>query len=64
MGFVLRSTENIMGEHIINWGSKTFLNLDYAEDLSIIDENVGKMNEFLEVLQVHGARIGLKTNFN
>jgi len=29
---------------------KTLLVLDYADDLSILDESVGKMNELLEVL--------------
>ena len=32
------------------------------DDLSILDESVSKMNEFFEVLQVQGARIGLKIN--
>ena len=43
-------------------GRKTLLDLDYADDLSILDESVSKMNEFLEVLRVQGARIGLKIN--
>ena len=51
-----------MGDHGIKWGGKTLLDLDYADDLSILDESVSKMNEFLEVLQVKGARIGLKIN--
>ena len=38
------------------------LDLDYADDLSILDESVSKMNEFFEVLRVHCARIGLKIN--
>ena len=33
------------------------------DNLSIIDENVSKMNELLEVLRVQDARIGLKINF-
>ena len=40
----------------------TVLDLDYADDLSILDESVSKINELLEVLQVQGARIGLKIN--
>ena len=32
------------------------------DDLSILDESVSKMNEFLEVLQVQSARTGLKIN--
>ena len=34
-----------MGEHGIKYGSKTFLNLDYADDLSIVDGSLSKMNE-------------------
>ena len=41
-----------MGEHGIKWGSKTFLDLYYADNLSILDESVSKVNELLEVLQV------------
>ena len=37
--------------------------MDYADDLSILDESVSKMNELLEVFRVQGARIGLKINF-
>jgi len=43
-------------------GRKTLLDLDYADDLSILYESVSKMNEFLKVLRVHGARICLKIN--
>ena len=38
------------------------LDLDYAGDLSILDESLSKMDEFLEVLWVQGAKIGLKIN--
>ena len=62
MDFVLRSTGKTMGYHRINWGGKTLLNLDYADGLSILDESLSKMIELLEVLQVQGARIGLKIN--
>ena len=51
-----------MGEHRIKWGSKTLLDLDYAYDLSILDERVRKMNELLEVLRVQSARIDWKIN--
>ena len=34
----------------------------YADDLSILDESVSKMNEVLEILRVQGARIGFKIN--
>ena len=59
-GFVLRSTGEAMGDYEIKRGEKKLLDLDYADDLSILDENVSKMNELLEVLRVQGARIGLE----
>ena len=62
MDFVWRSTAKAMGEHGIKWGSKTLLDVDYADDLSILDENVSTMNEFLEILRVHGARIDMEIN--
>ena len=52
----------ISGDHGIKWGGKTLLDLYYADDLSILDESVSKMNEVLEVLRVQGAKIGLKIN--
>jgi hypothetical protein len=62
MDFVLRITGKAMGDHGIKLGSKTLLDLDYSDDLGILDESVSKMNELLEVLQVQGARIGTKIN--
>ena len=62
MVFVLKSTGKAMGHHGHNWGGKTLLDLNYADDLSILDESVSKVNELLEVLRVLGARIGLKIN--
>ena len=47
MDFVSRSIEKVMGEPGIKWGRKTLLDLDYADDLSILDESVSKMNELL-----------------
>ena len=41
---------------------KTLVDLDYAADLSVIDENVGRINKFLDILRVRWARIGLKVN--
>ena len=41
-----------MGDHEIRWRGKILLDLDYAEDLSILDESVSIMNELLKVLQV------------
>ena len=43
-------------------GSKHFLELDFVDDFSILDESMRKMNELLDVLQVQGATIGLKIN--
>jgi hypothetical protein len=51
-----------MEEHGIKWGSINFQDIDYADDLNILDEKVSKLNELLEILRVHGARIGLKIN--
>ena len=52
MDFVLRSTGKAIGEHGIKWEGKIFLDLDYADDLSILDEIVSIMNELLEVFRV------------
>jgi len=38
------------GYHGIKWGEKICLDLNYTDDLSILDESVSKMNEHLEVL--------------
>ena len=62
MNFISKSTEKAIGDHRIKWGGKMLLDLDYADDLSILDESLSKMNEFLEVLQVQGAKTGLKIN--
>jgi hypothetical protein len=35
-----------MGEYGTKWESKTFPDLGYADDLSIFDESVCKMNQF------------------
>jgi hypothetical protein len=51
-----------MGDRRIKWGGKYLLDLDYADDLSILDESVSKMNELFEVLRVQGVRIGLIIN--
>jgi len=60
LDLVFRSTAKAMTEHRIKWGSKTFPDLDYADDLSILDESLSKTNRLLEVLQVQGARTDLK----
>jgi len=62
MDFIIKSTAKKMGEPTFKWKSKTLLDLDYADDLSILDEDVSKLNEYLGVLQVHGPSIGLKLN--
>ena len=62
MDFDLRSTARAMGKHRIQWRSRTLLNLDFADDLKILDENVSKMNELLEVLRAKGGVIGFKFN--
>ena len=53
--FVLSSTGMTMGDHGIKWRGKTLLDLDYAYDLSILDESMRKINEISEVLRVQGA---------
>ena len=60
MDFVLRSIRKVMGDHGIKRRGYTLLDLDYADDLSILDESLSKMNEFLDALRVQGAKIGLK----
>ena len=62
MDFLLRSTGKALREHGIKWGGKTLLDFDYADDPNILDENVSKKNELLQVLRAQGARIGLKIN--
>ena len=41
---VRRSKARVMGEHGIKWESETLLDLDCADDLSILDENSSKIN--------------------
>jgi hypothetical protein len=62
MDSVLRSTGKAMGDHGIKWRGKIQLDLDYADDLSILEKSVSKMNELLEVLRVQGARLSFKIN--
>ena len=45
MDFVLKSRGEAIGDHGIKWEGKTLLDLDYADDLSILDESVSKMNK-------------------
>ena len=49
MDFVLRNTGKAMGKHRIKWGRKAFLDLNYADDFSILDENVSTINEPVQV---------------
>ena len=62
MDFVLRSTGRKMGDYGIKRGGKTLPDLDYSDDLRILDASVSRMNELLEVLRVQGSRIGLTIN--
>ena len=50
-----------MEEHGVTCEIKTHLDLDYADDLSILNENISKQNEPSEVLQVQYAK-SLKIN--
>ena len=63
MDLVLWGTSKATEEDGIQWRSKTLLDIDYSDDLSVPDENVSKMNELLEVLRVQSATIDLKINF-
>ena len=45
MDFVLSSRGKAMEDLEIKRVEKTLLDLDYADDLSILDESVGKINE-------------------
>ena len=47
--FVLKSTGKAMGNHGIKWWKKNSIDLDFADDLSILDESVSKTNEPLEI---------------
>ena len=55
MEFVLKSTGKAIGDHGIKWGGKTLVDLDYADDLSILDESVSKMN----VKKTKSLRLGI-----
>ena len=59
MEFVLRNGAIAMGDHGIKWDSKTLLDLEYAHEFIILVDNVGKINDFSDVLRTQGARIGL-----
>ena len=58
--FVLRNAAKALGEYGTKLESKTVLDLNYADDLIVLDENVRKVNNFLNVLRVQGKRIVLK----
>ena len=62
MDFVLKSRGKVLGDHGTKRARKTLLDVDYADDLSILDESGSKINKFLEIFRVQGARIGLKIN--
>ena len=44
-GLGLKEYRKGQGDHLIKWGGKTLLDLVDADDLSILDESVSKMNE-------------------
>ena len=60
--FALRTIVKATGEHEIKWEGKTFLDLDYSDDLSVLDKDISKISEFSEVVKVEAARKGLKFN--
>ena len=41
-GLCLKTTGKAVGNQGIKWGEKIFLDLDYADDFSILEENVSK----------------------
>jgi len=41
--------EEQMREHRIKCGSRSLLDLGYTDDMTILDENARKINEFLEI---------------
>ena len=49
MDFVLKRTGKALRDRGIKWGRKTFLDLDYADDSSILDESLSKIKEFGEL---------------
>ena len=44
----------------MKWRGKIPLDLHYADDLTILEGSVSKMNKLLKVLRIQGARLGLK----
>ena len=62
MYLTLASTGKAIREHGIKLERKNLLDFDYADDLSILEESLSKVNELLEVSPVQGPRIGLKIN--
>ena len=58
MSFILRNSAKATEERGMEWKRKTHLNLDFIDDLRILDK-ICKMNKLLEVLKVQGARTGL-----
>ena len=45
-GLRLKENSKGMGDNGIKWGGKTLLDLDYAYDLSTLDESVSKIMIF------------------
>ena len=52
MGFLLMSTGKVKGELEMKWKGKFFLQLDYANEFSILDKSVSKRNELVVILMI------------
>ena len=55
VGLCLKENRKGKGRIRNQMGRKTFLDLDYADDLSILDESVSKMKEIIEVFASSGC---------
>ena len=59
---ILTNNKALVSDNFAKGLSNILKGLDYADDLIILDENISKTNEFLEVLRVQGAKTGSKIN--
>ena len=64
MDFMPRITAKVMGKLGNKLEGKSVLNFDYAYDLRMLDENISKMNNLLEVLKVRVQQIVWKFNLS
>ena len=60
MDLVQRIMSKAAREHGIKNENEILLNLDYANNLSVLEENVGKMNSFGGIFGVYCTKIDLK----